>query len=348
MTLSLAQLEEQAAREAAEWDVRLSGDAVSDETFDAFDAWMQAHPENARAFSALQVALADLDAGADTAAVDALREDARAAGDAPRSQLFSRFLSEPRWRAGALAAALLVIAAPLSVYVLNPSGSGPEMIDVEPQVYATVVGETRQIVLEDGSALTLDTGSAVDVRFAPQRRDLTLNEGRAHFEVAHDASRPFVVEARDYQVVATGTAFDVRLDEDRVTVTLLEGQVRIGRPDSRVGDVVLQPGQQWVAREGQAALVRTVDLTASRSWRSGRILFDGATLGEAVAEFNRYLDAPITLSSADIADLTVSGQFGATDAEGFLEAVEALHHLQREPLSNGGVVLARASANDEG
>ena len=355
MTLSLTGPEDDAAREAAEWELRLSDPEVSDETFDAFDAWMAARPENAEAFANLQMALADLDAGADTVEVQRLRADAQAFADAPQPHIAATSSRFSAWRWGAIAAAVLLVLGPVTALVAgveNPFGAvsgshteGAPSVDVI--AYATGTGEQRDVMLLDGSTLTLDTQSLVDVRFAAQARDLTLREGRAHFDVAHDAARPFIVEAGAYQVVATGTAFDVRLDAEAVTVTLMEGEVRIAR---NAGDaaalVTLQPGQQWVAPQTGAAFVRDVDVGAAGVWRSGRIVLDNTALGDAVQEFNRYLDAPIELADEDVMALTVSGQFRTRDASGFLDAVAALHGLEAQRLPDGSVRLTRSSRSD--
>ncbi len=60
-----------------------------------------------------------------------------------------------------------------------------------PSTYATAKGEVREVMLSDGSRITLDTDSAVKVAFVAARRNLTLQKGRAFFAVKHDASRRF-------------------------------------------------------------------------------------------------------------------------------------------------------------
>ncbi len=81
--------------------------------------------------------------------------------------------------------------------------------------------------LPDGSRMTLDTDSEVDIAFAPERRNLRLVKGRAFFDVAHDAQRPFAVVADGREVEALGTRFDVRMDPGQVRVVLVEGRVSV-------------------------------------------------------------------------------------------------------------------------
>jgi transmembrane sensor len=76
--------------------------------------------------------------------------------------------------------------------------------------YATKVGEQRQVRLADGSLAALNTDSQLDVAYSTGRRDLTLRQGEAWFQVAHNAARPFEVHVGPVHVRATGTAFSVR------------------------------------------------------------------------------------------------------------------------------------------
>src|SRR3546814_9568061 len=102
----------------------------------------------------------------------------------------------------------------------------------------------ESVQLPDGSSVRLDLETAIDARFGIGRRDIEFRQGRAMFDVAHDASRPFVVDAGVGTVTALGTRFQVQRNEDRVSVTLLEGAVGIataGHGDAR--SLRLVPGQ---------------------------------------------------------------------------------------------------------
>ena len=49
--------------------------------------------------------------------------------------------------------------------------------------------------LDDGSTLELNAASAVRVQFTASERHVQLEAGEAHFAVAHDTARPFIVSA---------------------------------------------------------------------------------------------------------------------------------------------------------
>src|SRR3546814_21029437 len=69
---------------------------------------------------------------------------------------------------------------------------------------ATGRSEVRRIALEDGSIVTLNGHSAVQIRYADDIRRVVLRRGEASFEVAHNRERHFVVRASGAKVRAVG------------------------------------------------------------------------------------------------------------------------------------------------
>ena len=95
------------------------------------------------------------------------------------------------------------------------------------QVYATSTGGYERVVLADGSVVELNANSEVRVDLLPQQRRVALARGEAHFTVAHDTARPFIVSAQGVAVRAVGTAFNVRLASSSVEVLVTEGKVAV-------------------------------------------------------------------------------------------------------------------------
>lgn len=95
--------------------------------------------------------------------------------------------------------------------------------------HATGVAETRTVTLADGSRVTLNAMTAIDVDYGPDRRRIVLVEGQAFFEVTSDHARPFTVETGGNRVQALGTAFDVdaNLPDGSVAVAVTQHSVRV-------------------------------------------------------------------------------------------------------------------------
>lgn len=243
----------------------------------------------------------------------------------------------------ALAFTTLCLAAAFAM-ILWPGGT-----------YSTGVGEQRVIVLADGSRMTLNTSTEARVRLTDSQRSVTVKYGEALFEVAKDASRPFVVSVTDAQVVATGTAFLVRSTPPQASVgeafgvTLLEGQVVVQRSAGAVqsvlsAPVVMAPGERLrvgqssgTLRQGaEQARVDRPQLDQLLAWQRGFAILDDTPLPEAIADMNRYSKVQITLAdSKTLASLRISGSYRTGDNEGFAQAVASLYGLVVTPREGG-------------
>jgi transmembrane sensor len=198
---------------------------------------------------------------------------------------------------------------------------------------STDVGERSDLVLADGSRITLNTASAVHADYSGPDRRITLIRGEAFFDVAKDATRPFIVVAGSRQVIAVGTEFDVRLQESKLRVTLVEGKVRVAAESSPaivadarfrpVSGVTLEAGSALIVQEDGSEVVERVDVMAATSWRDGKLIIDGESLAQVVAEMNRYSREKLEIANPALEGRKVSGVFETTSGPAFAEALEA-------------------------
>src|SRR5262249_1657976 len=119
-----------------------------------------------------------------------------------------------RRRTGFAIAASLLVATLLTLAAWRPWNS------LGSKLFEARVGENRQVVLADGSGLSLGGDTGVRVSFSKRSRQLTLVRGEAFFDVAKDRVRPFSVRAGEATLVAIGTQFNVRCNDDRVVVSV--------------------------------------------------------------------------------------------------------------------------------
>lgn len=318
------------AEAAARWLVRLDGDNVSDEDRRAFEAWRTRSAENAAAYERALAAMHVFDGSPEDASLDALRRAAL------------RYQSERSWFGlRAVAAALVLLMAGVGTFIVARDGApAPSLYEKGAADYVTRRGEKLDVTLPDGSALTLNTETDLDVIFDGRRRTVEVLRGQAFFNVAKDPSRPFVVVAGGKQIVAVGTAFDVRLDQGRVEVQLVEGHVVVENAESAgsaspptldsTASVHLNPGEALVATDKQVVRTTAEDQQRLLKWRDGLIEFDNTSLADAVAEFNRYSAQTISIDDPQIATLPISGVFRTNSQRKFLEAVTSLHPVTIE------------------
>ena len=345
------------AEAAAHWIVRQDAGALGPDDSADFEQW-QSDPLHADAYRKASGAMGlfDLDL-ADDANLRALRQSALDAAPAPRSRY--RLVGGLAIAASVAATLAFVgieqnrapVAAPSGpAVVASTAGSDPKTA-ADPSVVRTGVGERRTVKLPDGSIVTLNTNTRMAVAFSNGRRLIHLWRGQALFEVAHDANRPFTVEAADRQVTALGTIFEVRVDPGRVNVVLFRGRVVVDRtPDAtggsdeaRVAPTILKPGQQFDVELGAPQKVAAVDVDRQLLWRNGFVEFDDETLGHAVAEMNRYASKPIVLNNDGVAALHVSGLFRTGSPDQFIDAIQGILPVEAKPTAQGGIELSLAS-----
>jgi transmembrane sensor len=107
----------------------------------------------------------------------------------------------------------------------------------------------------------------------------------------------------------------------------------------------LSPGERLTFGGGIApAAVDHPDVDATVAWRRGEVVFEDATLSEAIAEMNRYALIQVVLGDPSLENLRVSGVFESQSAAEFAESVAALHHLHLEREGNA-LTLTRPSVH---
>jgi len=190
--------------------------------------------------------------------------------------------------------------------------------------FHTGVGQTRQVSLADGSVVDLDAESAIDVTLSSDRRGVALLAGRAFFRVAPDPARPFTVSAGGMTVTVTGTAFDVALGERDAVVEVQSGRVAVAREGGPAASLQAG-GRAHLSRRDGTLTVETVPVVQVGLWRQGRLVVNGATVAEVVAELRRHYPGVILLPDDRLAARHVTGVFDLTDPAAALDAVLLPH-----------------------
>ena len=188
--------------------------------------------------------------------------------------------------------------------------------------HQTGTGERRDVTLDDGSVVRMNAETAFSTDFGPEARNLVLHRGQAIFEVAHDAARPFIVEAAGGLTRAIGTVFDIDIrSDDDVVVTVIEGVVGVSA-SAGIGIAVTASADQSL-RYGGAGVEAPVTVNADTmtAWRRGKLIFDNRPLGEVVTELDRQLDGRIVVANRRLARLKVTGVFDLEKPQSVLDAI---------------------------
>jgi transmembrane sensor len=322
---------------AADWMIRRDRGLTAGEA-DELARWLDADRRHARVFRALEFTW-ELMGEMRTAPAKIVH--------------VTPWFGRARWLPPTLAAAAAVALGLLW-------SSGRIRLPVGPdQAFATSattkVGAWRELTLPDRSVVQINTDSEVHVEFTRAERRVRLERGEAHFTVAKNPARPFIVVAGNVELRAVGTAFNVRMREAAVEVLVTEGAVKVRSPEtqpsvesdressaqSRVpvevsesasSDVpIVVAGQRLViAQSSQGiavtpptpAIVEPQVIMQALAWQSRRLDFESAPLPRMIAEINRYNQHKLVIADPRLATRRFGGSFPAGDHETFVRLLE--------------------------
>lgn len=279
---------------AAEWMARLWSGEASEADAAACAAWRAAHPEHERAWARLQRFEAQFDA--------IPREVARGAlTGAPRHQHRRRALQ-----------VLGLIASGGAAWLAHETGLWQRAT----AHYRTAVGETRAIVLADGSAVVLDTASAIDVAYTASERRIVLRAGAILVRSVPDTAamhRPLLVQTAQGTATALGTRFTVRTGDGLSDVAVFEGLVEL-RP-LRVGaSAVRLPAGMRGSYTHHVARANGQVADSAAAWTQGSLVAERMRLADLLGELARYRHGVLRCDDS-IADLRVTGVYSLRDID---------------------------------
>lgn len=341
--------------EAAAWVARFDAGDVSAKDQADFQAWLNRSTLHRQAIAEYGSFWSEFDQlGHLTASIGAERgeQDERAPA----------FAGSTIWLP-ALAASLvaLVLAGGLFLREIpeRPSTSQQTQVASRPsgkQSYETAIGGQRKFTLADGTAVTLNTNSRIEVELLGNRRDVHLVQGEAYFDVVHDKARPFTVYANRYVVRDIGTAFAVHLlDKGLVNVRVTKGSVEIsaraaGRAisDDAKSLGILQAGRDVVFGQKieRSQIVSDAELDQKLAWRQGQLIYSGQPLSEVLADISRYSDIEIEIANPELRDLPVGGAFNINQTDAIFAALENNFGVHAEWLDARHVRLTSVSNKD--
>lgn len=302
---------------AAAWVVRHERGLDAAEQ-DAFSDWLGADPRHRAAFAEQRWSWEELDR------LNGLQSSAASVPDenllAPRRTTASRGWLLASSAAAAAAVVLVLLAAPLS--------RRPEPTLAPPAERLALCEERK---LGDGTAVDLNRGAVITVEFTATERRVRLERGEAHFAVAKDPARPFVVEVEGVAVRAVGTAFSVKRGADSVAVLVTEGTVAVNSPaaaHSKHAPLVTAGQKAVVSLSPQAPAtvieaVAAAEMEARLAWKPRLLEFDEAPLVDIAAEFNRRNPVRIEIADPALRARRLSATLRSDNVEGFVRMLEA-------------------------
>lgn len=188
------------------------------------------------------------------------------------------------------------------------------------ELVETAVGKRRSLMLPDGSIAELNSDTRLLWRYGTERA-LWVERGECALDVASETAPPLRVSGPDFVAGLTAGRYNLQLSARGAVLAVLAGTARVALGEG--GAHAVPAGNRLAWNEARATLAPLSAVAVARitAWQRGEILFDGMTLGEAVAEFNRYLPRKLVVADPDTAAIVLGGRYMIDEPEAFLRAL---------------------------
>ncbi|RMB11876.1 FecR family protein [Eilatimonas milleporae] len=353
---TLREDEKELSRIAHEWRERVQSASATDADHQALQTWLDQDSRHEDAYDRALTYWAAFDHLRPEDIDPDLMPSPSAVRQIPLLEKTRDLIAATRLRFAAMAAAIVIIALPATLFI-TAFESGIPTTNAELSTFTTGVSETKTVTLKDGTIVTLGALSEIEILMSHRKRSVQLKNGDAFFDVARDASRPFSVNAGDLTARALGTKFDVRSNGGVFRVAVAEGLVEVAYPYVLNGKAIDFKKRQMLGEGREIAATQKEGLRPVRDvapdtvgvWRNRKLVYDGATLAELVADANRYDARRITLSDSALifADETITASFDANNVDRMLRML-ALSFPVTIDQSDPDIVRIRARDNEDG
>lgn len=308
----------QVAEQAVHWLVELQEGRPDPQHQAAWQRWLEADAEHRRAWEHIQ------------------QVNQRLRGvPAP--------LAHATLKAPPSAARRRALKALLLLGVASATGLGLRQQQLLPPLladYRSPFGERRQMPLDDGSQIHLNSASAVDIAFTQERRLVHLLEGEILLRLAPDP-RPLYITTAQGVVIAQQGRLDVRQLHGRTQVAVLEGAASLSPQAQRGYPLRLAAGLQASFDSATCSPPVATDANTG-AWVDGMLIATQMRLGDFIDELGRYRRGHLQCDPR-LADLRISGSYPLNDTDRILQMLEVALPLRVKRITRYWVSLeARA------
>ncbi len=203
-------------------------------------------------------------------------------------------------------------------------------------------GMNKKITLADGTRVWLNAESQLEYpeTFEGRERRVVHLAGEGYFEVAKDATHPFIVETDLLETQVLGTSFNVRAySPDDAHVTLLEGSVKVSNAHHKK-ELLLTPGQNATLQKEGTFSVNEVEAKDYNAWAEGQFYFDNTELVEIMRELGRWYNINIIFTSQEAMHYRM--HFQSDRSEPLSQVLDLLNSMQKvkAKLDNDKVIVS--------
>ncbi len=200
---------------------------------------------------------------------------------------------------------------------------------------------SNEIVLPDGSKVVLNAGSKLKYpeTFAGDHRKVKL-EGEAFFDVTKNQEKPFIIDAITAEIRVLGTSFNVKTDDRKeVEVYVETGRVELSRKKSKMGKIIVDPGNVGVLLENKISKQKNNNPNIL-AWKTKNIVFTEDKLSHVIYTLNKIYHVDIKYNNDEILDYRLTTTFKDQNIESVIEVICVTFNLKVE-YKNDAIILVK-------
>ncbi|WP_052262584.1 FecR family protein [Pseudoalteromonas luteoviolacea] len=301
-------------KQAADWCALLHSDAPTDEDIQAHHQWLNLHPENQKAYDELTALWGEFEAPTNAGL---------------NGRVLNNVLDKkPPKRHGAAKAFLSIALFSGFGLLLNHLGFSGITAD-----HYTLKGQTQTITLQDGSVLTLNAQTQIDIEFDDETRLIRLHQGEVHIDATTNPSWPLVVQTQDTSATALGTSFSVKARGQDTYVVVTESKVKL---------CYLPQNNCVTGKQGEAMEVEDRYLTGPYptnpstrlAWLNHRLVANDISLTVLLESLEAHYPGILMYQSTELSHIRVSGVYPTDNIELAMKMLASDPTIKHQSVAN--------------
>ena len=185
-------------------------------------------------------------------------------------------------------------------------------------------GQKRVLRLPDGTSITLNAESEIKLpeKFSDTSRVVYL-KGHAHFDVARDVKRPFIIYTRYSKTQVLGTSFDIKTfpDIEKTEIIVSSGKVEFSQKNNGQNNVRLTVNDKGILLPDKKIKVTEVNAENLTAWKDNRLLFENTSLGEIIEVLEPWYDVEIVVKDTALLKKTYTFSYDNPPLETLMKRV---------------------------
>jgi len=175
--------------------------------------------------------------------------------------------------------------------------------------YKTATSEVKNIVLDDGSMLTLAPKSAIKVDYTTGQRRIELIQGDIYVDVAKNPARPFIVHTKQADYQALGTRFIVNQYTDTSALNMLHSRVQArANLTAQAKPLIVSEGQRIQVDAHGLGKIEVFDTQMFKtSWQMQQIQANELALPDLLNRLNAYHSGYMIFNEKELSQIKVTG-----------------------------------------